>query len=265
MVAAPQVGGAAVNGFSLAALDVAAPWLQRSDARLRVLVALSFALLTVSLSSLPALVAALVSALAVAATAGFTPRDLLRRLLALEGLMLGLLVLLPFSVPGETLWQLGPLTASREGLVMAIGIALKANAVVVTLTTWIGTLEPVALGHALARLGIPAKLVHLFLFTVRYLGLLHDEYRRTAQALQVRAFVPRADRHTWRTLGWLVGMLLVRSLERARRVRAAMLCRGFHGRLQPLIDAAAWRPADTLVALAAGLTLGLLLIVERLA
>ena len=36
--------------------------------------------------------------------------------------------------------------------------------------------------------------------------------------LRVRGFKPGSNRHTWRSLGYLVGMLLVRSLERAERV-----------------------------------------------
>ena len=44
-----------------------------------------------------------------------------------------------------------------------------------------------------------------------------------------RGFRPRLDRHTYRSLGYLVGMLLVRSFDRAERILAAMKCRGFQG------------------------------------
>ena len=37
----------------------------------------------------------------------------------------------------------------------------------------------------------PDKLTHLFLFTVRYLGVLHHEYQRLLSAMRVRAFRPR--------------------------------------------------------------------------
>jgi cobalt/nickel transport system permease protein len=53
-------------------------------------------------------------------------------------------------------------------------------------------------------------------------------------AMRVRGFRPGSNRHTWRSLGYLVGMLLVRSLERAERVRAAMLCRGYTGQFPAL-------------------------------
>ena len=119
------------------------------------------------------------------------------------------------------------------------------------------------MGHALARLKAPDKLVHLLLFTVRYLGVLHEELLRLRRAMRARAFVPRSDRHTWRVTGWLAGMLLVRGLERARRVSAAMKCRGFHGRFY-LLDTAAWASADTLLSLVFGAGLAALLVLDRL-
>jgi cobalt/nickel transport system permease protein len=36
--------------------------------------------------------------------------------------------------------------------------------------------------------------------------------------------------HTYRTLGYLVAMLLARSLDRSERIAAAMKCRGFSGK-----------------------------------
>ena len=65
--------------------------------------------------------------------------------------------------------------------------------------------------------------------SVRYISVLEDEYVRIRRAMKARAFVARSNVHTWRTFGWLVGMLLVRSFERSRRVSNAMRCRGFNG------------------------------------
>jgi cobalt/nickel transport system permease protein len=162
----------------------------------------------------------------------------------LEGFMVVLLATLPFTVPGEAWLTLGPLTATREGVLTAVLIALKANAVVLALLGLLGGLEPAVLGHALGRLGVPEKLVHLLLFTVRQIALLDKEQQRLRQAMRARAFVPRSDRHTWTSYGNLIGMLLVRSLERSRRIEAAMRCRGFQGRLY-LLDSHRWHAFDT--------------------
>jgi cobalt/nickel transport system permease protein len=232
------------------------------DPRARILAVIAFALVTVSLRS-PATAAFACVCAALAAAGSMPPRDLLRRLLALEGLMAVVLVTLPFTVPGQTLFTLGPLTAAREGLLYALLIILKANAVVLALLGLVGSLEPAVLGHALARLGLPEKLVHLLLLTIRQIELLQQEHLRLRQAMRARAFVARSDRHTWVSYGNLIGMLLVRSLERAQRIHAAMRCRGFHGRLY-LLDSARWRAGDTVFLFALALPLGVLLVLDGL-
>jgi cobalt/nickel transport system permease protein len=50
----------------------------------------------------------------------------------------------------------------------------------------------------------------------------------------MRCFIPGTNIHTYRTYGYLFGMTLVRSWNRAIRVHQAMLLRGFNGRLIPL-------------------------------
>ncbi len=49
------------------------------------------------------------------------------RLLHLEGFMIVLLVLLPFTMPGRPLLELGPLVATVEGTVRALTVAIKVN------------------------------------------------------------------------------------------------------------------------------------------
>ncbi len=236
--------------------------LNARDPRLRIIAVALLAGVTVSLTRLPPLLLALGAAVGLAMIAGLSLRRLWPRLAVLEGFMLVLLLSLPFTVPGEVWLRLGPLTATWEGVLRAVIIVIKANIVVLYLMSLAGTLEPAVLGHALARLGTPDKLVHMLLLSTRYLEVLHQEYLRLRQAMRARAFVARSDRHTWRSLGWLVGMLLVRSLERGRRVLSAMKCRGFDGRLY-LLDAQTWQRADSVWALMLGIGLGGLEVLEH--
>ena len=98
------------------------------------------------------------------------------------------------------------------------------------------------------------------MLTVRYLSLIRDEARRLHDAMRARAFAPRSNRHTWQSYGYLIGMLLVRALERARRVEEAMACRGYSGRF-PYAALVAPRARDWVgFALICGLGLGLLLV-----
>jgi cobalt/nickel transport system permease protein len=73
---------------------------------------------------------------------------------------------------------------------------------------------------------------------VRSVSLLSEEHRRLRTAMQLRGFIPAFNRHTFVTFGTLVGQLVLRSLDRAERIDAAMRCRAFDGRLpRPLAPA----------------------------
>ena len=169
----------------------------------------------------------------------------------------------PTSVLKSSSFTIGPLTASREGLWQAITIALKANAIVLVLLALVGTMNAAVLGQALRRLGVPASLIHLLFFTVRYIEVLSREYHRARLAMKARAFRPRSDLHTWQSFGYLIGMLLVRSIERAERILAAMKCRGFDGRLHPRDTTLALRPHDAVFAASWAVVSAVLLVLDR--
>jgi cobalt/nickel transport system permease protein len=232
------------------------------DPRVRILVTVAFAIVVVALDDLGVLGIALACAVLAACAARLPLAPTLRRAAAMDAFIIVMLLMLPFTVAGTPLLTIGPLTASHEGLWQAIAIALKANAIVLLLLALVGTMHPAVLGHALRRLGVPAVLIHLLFFTVRYVEVLSREYHRTRVAMKARAFRPRSDLHTWRSLGYLIGMLLVRSLERAERILAAMKCRGFDGRLHG-VDRRALRPGDGAFAAAWMLVLAALLILEH--
>lgn len=231
------------------------------DPRTRIVAAVIWAFVVVSLESLAVLTAAVVTALVTARLAALPRRATARKVMAMDGFIVALLVLLPFTTPGTTVAALGPFAASAEGFHLAVAIALKANAVLLMLLALVGTLEPPALGHALRRLRVPAMLVHLLLFTVRYIAVLADEAARLRTAMRARAFQPRANRHTLTTYGYLVGMLVVRAAERAERVLEAMKCRGFDGSW-PVLDQPRLDRRDALAAVAAAAIVALHLFTE---
>jgi cobalt/nickel transport system permease protein len=200
------------------------------DPRARIVVAVVFSLITAEVRSFAALAVALAASLTVAAFSGFPAKTLARRLLPLNILILLLAIWLPLSISGKPVAAIGPVCFSQQGLLLAAKIAIKGNAIVLAVLVLIGTMEVNTLGHALSHLRVPAVLAHLFLFTVRYIDVLHVEYTRLRGAMKVRCFRPRMDRHTYRSLGNLLGMILVRGYDRSERILAAMKCRGFQGR-----------------------------------
>jgi cobalt/nickel transport system permease protein len=220
-----------------------AGYFERIDPRARIVVAVLFSLITAEVRGFTALGIALAAALTAGAFSGLTVATLARRLLPLNALMLFLAFLLPLSMPGTPVAKIGPISFSQEGLILAAKIALKGNAIVLAVLVLIGTMEVNTLGHALSHLRVPASLAHLFLFTIRYMDVLHREYLRLRWAMKVRCYHPRMDRHTYRSVGNLLGMLLVRGFDRSERILAAMKCRGFQGRFY-LLDHFSFQARD---------------------
>lgn len=204
--------------------------LARIDPRVRLAMALLFAVTLALLSKPLALgVALLVAVLAVAAS-GLSPGQALRRMAGVEAFLIVLVATLPFTVPGTPVVSVAGLSASAEGLQRALVLVIRVNAAVLAIIALLGGLGGQQLAGAMTGIGLPPVLASLLLLTLRYIVTFGEEYRRLRVAMRVRGFRPGSNRHTWRSLGHLVGMLLVRSLERAERVRAAMLCRGYNGR-----------------------------------
>src|SRR5262249_27640833 len=87
--------------------------------------------------------------------------------------------------------------------------------------------------RGLRHLGVPSPLLPPIHFMHRYAFVLAEELAGMAKARRSRNF-RRKGRLDWGLLGGLLGMLLLRSLERAERVHAAMLARGWDGTLRHL-------------------------------
>lgn len=203
----------------------------RLGVRARLLATLVLLLGITVLHGLPAQALALGLGLGLVLAGGQPLRPLGRRLLHLEGFLVVLLLLLPLTVPGPSLLDLGPFSIGEAGLRRAVGIVFKVNAAILVIFALIGGLEPLRLGHAARGLGMPLRLVQLFLFTSRYVDVYRGEIRRLLDAMKARAFTPRMSLHSFRAFGNLAGMVLVRALDKSARVEEAMRCRAFDGRL----------------------------------
>ncbi|GMV99897.1 MAG: hypothetical protein AMXMBFR84_10360 [Candidatus Hydrogenedentota bacterium] len=209
-------------------------WLHRRDPRSRVACAAIISVAVLAMDSYLYLSVFVALAIAIAFSAGAVSPSTIRRFAGLNVFMGVLVLLMPLMEPGDPLFSLGGWPYSREGLQEAIRVAVKGNAILMWITVLLATLDPVSLGHALEQLGVSAKLTRLLLFTVRYMAVLGVEYAQLRRAMRLRAFRPSLSRHTFRTLGYLVGMLLVRALDRSERITNAMKCRGFNGHFRPV-------------------------------
>ena len=206
----------------------------RLDPRVKILAASLFSIVVAVSNRFNVLMLALSLAVCVVVLTGVPARQLMRRLVPVNVFILFLWFFLPFSLMGEPLFSLGPLVGTHEGVLYAARISLKSNAIVIVLIALVASTSILTLGHAMHEMKVPQKIVHLFFFTVRYIHVIHQEYVRLSNAMKVRGFRPGTNMHTYKTMAHLVGMVLVRSCDRARRVHNAMLCRGFRGNLYSL-------------------------------
>ena len=200
------------------------------DPRVKITASAVFSVVVALNGSVRAELAALALALVLVLAARIGFGSVVRRLAVVNAFTVFLWFLLPFTSRGEVIGTVGPLAVYGEGLHQALQITLKSNAIVLTVMALLGTSPIFVLVHALSHMGVPDKLVHLFFFSYRYLHVIHEEYGKLVKAMKVRGFIPRTDLHTYRSYAYLVGMLLVRSFDRSKRIVAAMKCRGFKDR-----------------------------------
>jgi len=202
-------------------------FIHKMDPRVKIIAALVFSVVVALSHSVSACAVSLVFPLILIAASRIDIPRVLLRLAVVNGFILFLWFFLPFTYPGEAIYSLGPLDIHREGLVYALLITLKSNAIILTIIALLGTSPVFTLVHALSHMGVPDKLVHLFFFCFRYIHVIHVEYHKLLNAIKIRGFRPGTNMHTYRTFAYLVGMLLVRSFDRSRRILQAMKCRGF--------------------------------------
>jgi cobalt/nickel transport system permease protein len=141
---------------------------------------------------------------------------------------------IPFLKGADVLWSFdaGPLqiVLTREGLEAFTIIAVKSFLsifCVVLLTATTGFPE---LLKALERLHCPALVIMILSFMYRYLFVVQDEFMKMRLAKEARS-AGRSRRMDWTALAGMVGVLFVRSYERAEAVYLAMCSRGYNGRI----------------------------------
>jgi cobalt/nickel transport system permease protein len=170
--------------------------------------------------------------LAVIALWARVPPALLGNRLLVELPFVAFVVLLPFVSRGPEVDFLG-IALSRPGLVLAGSIVCKATLAVLATGVLAAITSPAAIVGGLGRLRVPAIVTSIAALALRYVQLAFEDLRRARQARLARGDDPRwlwQARATARGFGGMAA----RSLARGERVHAAMLARGFEGRVPVL-------------------------------
>ena len=208
--------------------------LHRTDPRVKLLCTVAFALLIAACQNPKTALAGLLLSFTLLLLARLPWKKVGARLLVVNGFNLLLWLLLPLTYGGEKTISLFTLPLSLEGCRLALLITIKANAVVLAFIALLATSTAAHLGHGMQRLRLSPQLSMLFLFSYRYLDVIHGEMQRLQRAAKLRGFHPRTNLHTYKTYGHLLGMVLVRSWNRADRIKQAMELRGFTGEFHSL-------------------------------
>lgn len=202
--------------------------LHRLDARVKLIAALA---LIVAVIAMPVAAwrwygaAGMVLAFVIGLS-GIPPRELGRRWLGLFVLVAFLVAMIAPAHPERARYGLAAVTAS---------ILIKNGLALMTMIVLAGTTPFPRLLAGLRRLGVPPLLVATLQFMERYRHVLVDQVDRMATARRARTF-GRNGLLSWSQLGGLIGMLFLRTFERAERVHDAMIARGWDGTIRSLDD-----------------------------
>jgi cobalt/nickel transport system permease protein len=147
--------------------------------------------------------------------------------------------LMPFTGPEPSVEVLG-LSLSEAGLWAGFGIVAKGTIGVLGAIILAATTPARDLLAGLKTLRVPATLVQIAAFMLRYLHVVGAEMARMRIARESRGFEARGVR-SWPVLAHSAGTLFIRSYERGERVHLAMLSRGYAGSMPDLDDLQASR------------------------
>ena len=135
---------------------------------------------------------ALVIGVALVVRSGAPGRHIGRRLLV-EVPFLIFAVVLPFVATGERT-SIGPVTVSAPGLMASWLLVAKATSAVLAATAFSVTTTSRDIVAGLQRLRLPATLVAILSFMLRYLSVVGDEMTRMRIARESRGFRSRSVR-----------------------------------------------------------------------
>jgi cobalt/nickel transport system permease protein len=202
--------------------------LQRLDARVKLIAALALilAVIAMPIAAWRWYGGAGLFLAFVIGVSGIPPRELARRWLGLFVLVAFLVVMIAPAHPER----------ARHGLpAVAASILIKNGLALMTMIVLAGTTPFPRLLTGLRELGVPTILVATLQFMERYRHVLVEEVDRMATARRARTFGRRGVL-SWSLLGGLIGMLFLRTFERAERVHDAMIARGWDGTIRSLDD-----------------------------
>jgi len=204
-------------------------FIAKIDPRIRIIFCFSYSLIVALLNNLNSIYFAISLPIFLIFTRSIDFSNLFKRLSVVNGFIFILWLFLPLSYPGDIIYHFKSLNFSKQGLEFAYLITLKSNAIIITTIFLLGISSFIEIAHALDHLKIPKKLIFLLFFCYRYIHDISLQYKKLNNSLKIRGFIPSTNFYTYKIYAYLIGILIVKSYDRAQRITKAMICRGFNG------------------------------------
>lgn len=148
-------------------------------------------------------------------------------------------IFLPFIKQGEIAggYSFGSLelTVTYDGLIIFFNVLVKAYLSVLCMILLMATTEFSYLLKALEELNVPKLITMILSFMYRYIFVVQDELLMMQLAKASRTTGGSRWFHV-KTLANMLGVLFLRTYERAESVYLAMCSRGFNGRINTIKD-----------------------------
>lgn len=157
-------------------------------------------------------------------------KETLYRLRVTLPLFLLLGITQPFFDQTEV-FVIGTLTITN-GMITMISILVKGLLCLLASSLLIQTTSMEQICYALGLIHVPALIITMLLFIYRYLHVFLQEYEISTQAYSLRA--PKQQGIHWKAWGPMIGLLLLRTIDRATEVYQSMCLRGYHGGAIPM-------------------------------
>ncbi len=200
------------------------------DPRIKVIITAVFVVCVVSFDkyAISALLPFVLFLLVIAGLANIPIDFIIRKLVVVSPFAIMVGIFNPFF-DQQTVMHLGSVGISG-GILSFFSILLRFSLTVGAVLILIASTGFNSVCMAMVKLGMPKIFAVQLLMLYRYIFVFIDEGLRMFQARTLRSFQKRAMRI--KTFSYIIGQMLLRTIDRAQRIHLAMLCRGFDGTIR---------------------------------
>lgn len=142
-------------------------------------------------------------------------------------------VLIPFTTPGEVIWRneyFITLSLTYEGSYISLVLILKLIISIFTMLVYSESTSMKEIYKGLKFIKIPSIIILIMSSIIIYFKLIHREFNRIIIAQKSRGLKKGKsiiDLEYYKNLGYVIGHVLFRTLDRSERVYKTMLSRGY--------------------------------------